>query len=219
MTYRRLVFSLFAGTAVCLCGPAHADTYVRGQISAAFLDDSTSPFIADSASGTLDGEFDTGFGAGAAIGRIFGDRFRAEIDYTYTSNDVGGGSLAGATIDGDNYASTSLGLNVLYHFNGDPRGADGWTYYGGLGLVWLNEIDIDLEGAGVSSEFEDLEGSEVAPRFLLGTQRSFGKRWSGGLELRYVPTGRTKLDNRTVRFEGLNYDNWSVGANISYWFD
>ncbi len=201
---------------------AQAQLYIRGHLIVTNPSDDSNSAVAESGTdlGSLDASFDAGLGFGGSVGWVFGERFRAEADFTYLSADVDRATLGnGFSADGDNFASTGLGVNLLYHFTDDIAGKDGFSPYVGLGVVFLNEIDIDLEGPGVGQGFEDLEGDDVAPQLILGVNRGIGERWSLGGELRYLAGGGIDLENDAVQIRDIDYDSINVGLTLTYWFD
>lgn len=201
---------------------ATAQFYVRGQMMITNPSDDSGSEVTLGAvpAGSLNSSFDSGLGFGGAAGWVFAERFRAEAEFNYLSADVDRAVLgSNFTADGDNFASTGLGLNVLYHFGDDPSGRNGFSPYVGLGVVFLNEIDMDLEGAGVGGSFEDLEGDGVAPQLIIGVNRGIGERWSLGGELRYLAGGGVDLKNDTVEIQDIDYTSINLGVTLTYWFD
>jgi hypothetical protein len=84
------------------------------------------PGVTGVATSTL--PLDTGFAAGGAIGRHFGDAWRVELEFMYQSVDHPVFTLAAGGPSGDgNYASTSVAVNALREFDlfGSPRLRDG----------------------------------------------------------------------------------------------
>ncbi|MEM1089091.1 MAG: outer membrane beta-barrel protein [Pseudomonadota bacterium] len=209
-------------TAALWTPDAQAQFYVRGHLMVTNPSDDSASAVTENGidAGSLDASFDAGLGFGGSVGWVFAERFRAEADFTYLSADVDRATLGdGFSADGDNFASTGLGVNLLYHFTDDIAGKQGFSPYIGLGVVFLNEIDIDLEGAGVGQGFEDLEGDDVAPQLILGVNRGIGKRWSLGGELRYLAGGGIDLENDAVQIRDIDYDSLNLGLTLTYWFD
>ncbi|MFK7954840.1 MAG: outer membrane protein [Lysobacterales bacterium] len=219
MTFRSIALTtILAATST----GANAEFYLRGHMLLTNLaDDSDSEVILNALpAGSVDTRFDSGLGFGGGVGWVFGQRWRAEAEFGYLSAGVDQARVgAEFTADGDNFASTGLGVNVLYHFNDDVAGRQGFSPYVGIGLVFLNEIDIDLEGTGVGGAFEDLEGDDVAPQLILGVNRGLGDRWSVGGELRYLAGGGVDLANDTAAIRDINYTSVNAGVTLTYWFD
>ncbi|MEO1135684.1 MAG: OmpA family protein [Pseudomonadota bacterium] len=102
------------------------------------------PFVFDSSQ-----EHDTGIGIYAALGYAYTNNVRAELEFSYRSNDIDsidpdGGGFSGwptGTIGGDVSALSVMG-NVLYDFEGVSSIA---TPYVGLGIGFAN-IDHDISG-------------------------------------------------------------------------
>lgn len=136
---------------------------------------------------------DTGFLAGAAVGRRFANGWRAEAEFMYQTVDhpdvtLGAGGPAG---DG-NYASTSVALNALYEFNlfGSTRART----YVGAGIAYLTEVDLDFEGTGGERSFS---GSDVGVQLLLGARYDVGDRAFVDAGVRYLRASNVELDDES----------------------
>ena len=128
-----------------------------------------------------DGEFDAGFMTGLAVGYRFNEHWSLEAEYAYRTNDVdtfdaGGMQLA----DGGDFASTSILVNLRYHFATDWR----FDPYIGFGFGFADEIDIDLEGAGFNGE-ESFSGDSPAAQYIVGVESQLSSRWSVNVEGRF----------------------------------
>ena len=128
-----------------------------------------------------DGEFDPGFLTGLAIGYRFNEHWSLEAEYAYRTNDVDSFDAGGTQLaDGGDFASTSILLNLRYHFATD------WKLdpYIGFGFGFADEIDIDLEGAGFNGE-ESFSGDSPAAQYMIGFESQLSERWSLNVEGRF----------------------------------
>ncbi len=216
--------TLAAAAAATLLAPlAEADEwYVRGAAGMVFLGDDDSVGFTD-ADGTqgVDASFDAGFSFGGGIGRWFGDRWRADVDFTYRSNDHDTFRLDdGRVVDDGNFASTALSVNGYYHFADafEPRT---FSPYVGVGIAYVNEIDIDLEGSGLGDGvvIEDLEDDGVGFQLIGGVswRQNDRLRWEG--EVRWLSFGDADLtDDGGNRVADIDYDPFGVYVGLSYEF-
>ncbi len=195
--------------------PAHAEdgaVYVRalgglGMLSETNLD---SPTL-----GSGDAEFDVGFSGGAGVGYDFGRwRLEGEIMYrTNTIDDVTGTIYDGAD-DGD-FSSLGLGVNALYEFNllENPN----ITSYVGVGFVWFQEIDIDVEPAGGERSYS---ADDTAVQLLLGARYDLKNRFALYAEVRQLFADGIEMDGEgaaTGTFEA-DYDRTEFVLGLSYRF-
>jgi opacity protein-like surface antigen len=160
-----------------------------------------------------DGSYDSGFLAGFSVGRRFDERWSAELDYTYRSNDVsgidlvGGGSLA----DSGDYASVAILANLRYDFLPGER----WRPYVGLGVGFLQEIDADLSPAGVEAS----ERGPFAFQAMAGASFQVDRHWSLFAEARYLGTGGADLeDEASGDVYEADYDHLGVVIGARYGF-
>jgi len=170
-----------------LTGAARADTgyYLTAIGGVGALADTS----VDAAGFNADAQFDAGFDAGAAAGYDFG-RWRLEGELVYRTNDSSSlrGTLPTGWSGGD-FSSLGIAVNGLYEF--DLGGSPNVTSYAGVGLVWLQEIDIDFATpAGERSFSSDAVGVQL----LAGVNYRLTERWTMRAELRYLTTGSLTLE-------------------------
>lgn len=161
-------------------------------------------------------ELSSGFLAGAAVGRHFGERWRIELEYMYQSVDQQGLSLPGTGLSGDgNFASTSLGANLLYDlsFAGNLP-VQPWV---GFGLAWLTEVDIDIESAAGEVSFS---GNGFAPQVMAGVRFRAFESVRVDVGLRYLMARDLDLDGEG-RSQGeirADYAPLAVSAGVVWKF-
>ncbi len=155
---------------------------------------------------------DNGFLGGGAVGRYFGDAWRIELEFMYQSVDhptitLGTGGPAG---DG-NYASTTVAANVLREFNlfGSPRART----YAGLGAVYLTEVDVDFESAGVERSFS---GSGTGVQALLGARYPLGERAFVDAGLRYLLASGQEMDGEEGAVGKIKADYEPLSLTLSF---
>lgn len=178
-----------------------------GALSDTSLDSSTL--------GRGDAEFDVGFSGGAGVGYDFGRwRLEGEIMYrTNTVDDVAGTIYDGAD-DGD-FSSLGFGVNALYEFNllENPN----FTSYAGVGLVWFQEIDIDVEPPGGERSYS---GDDTAVQLICGARYDLKNRFALYAEVRQLVADSIEMDGEgaaTGTFEA-DYDRTELVLGLSYRF-
>lgn len=199
---------------------AEGDWYVRAGGGLAWQDDADGARLTD-ADGRqkVDASFDPGFGAGLSLGRWFGSRWRADLGYDYRSVDNDEIKLAdGRVADDGNFASAAVSLNGYYHFS-DGRAERRFSPYVGAGVVWLQEIDIDLEGRDFDSSYEDLEDDGFGVQVMGGVSWRQTDRLRWDAELRWLYYGEADLDNGSgTSLEDVDYAPVTVFVGLSYGF-
>ena len=148
---------------------------------------------------TSKGSYDRGFLAGLAFGKQVSSAWALEVEWFYRSNEVEsmtGGPFAAVT-EGD-FASTNLMFNAVRTFGGDASvtaASRAITPYVGLGIGFMQEVDIDLTVGGVEQEYSD----NWVPAFqvMAGALYPVSGKLSAFVELRYHHAGSPKLDPRS----------------------
>ena len=184
--------------------PAHAEdgaVYVRALGGLATLSDTSLDSLT---LGNGDAEFDVGFSGGAGAGYDFGK---------WRLDDLVGTIYDGAD-DGD-FSSLAFGVNALYEFNlfENPN----ITSYAGIGLVWFQEIDIDVEPPGGERSFS---GDDTAFQLMFGARYNLRNRVALYAEVRQLFADRIEMDGEgaaTGSFEA-DYDRTEFVLGVSYRF-
>ncbi len=196
--------------------PALGDGSWYGSVSGAigFLDDSRveSPF-----GGSSIASFDSGFGSGGAIGYDFGNSWRIEGEVMYRSNDIDGLDLASAPAGtrGGDFSSLGIGVNLYRDFdlggNPDSRG------YIGVGLVQLQEIDMDFDTPSGEISYSD---SDSGFQVMVGARYRLDRPWYLFSELRYFDAGSVQLAGEGVATGSLraDYATTSLMFGVGYRF-
>jgi len=138
------------------------------------------------------------YGAGQIVGLGVGKKltpnWAVEAEFFFRSNDldsVNAGSLSGST-DGDFYSS-NLMFNGIYTFTlADGSGLWGkFTPFVGVGLGFLEEVDIDARIAGVDQDYGDTW--VFAAQAFAGVSYAVSEHWSVYVETRYHYAGEVEL--------------------------
>jgi len=188
-----LAFFLTAVTLLTSVSVAANEGVWYGRVNAGFssLGDSDISLADQSSAST---EFDSGLLIGGAIGRQIG-AFRVEGEIAFRSNDISTNDLAGyrGGDDSGDFASLGLGLNLLYEKNlfGSDRAV---SYFGG-GVVYIQEIDMDL--VTLSGDEVSFSDSDFGIQLLAGARYEVTPDWDLFAELRYFDGGSVTLDSES----------------------
>ena len=169
----------------------------------------------DGASGRVDVSLDTGFTAGLALGKRLDARWSLELAWEYRSNDSETDIARTLRFDDGNYASNAFYLNGIYHVT--VRGA--WEPYVGVGIGWLQEIDIDLENSGGEQSYTS--DGDVGYQLFAGTHYNLSDRWAVNAELRYSAFTDLDLDaegRRDGSLTGLDYEPLTLQIGVLFRF-
>jgi len=175
------------------------DTDLRGTGAGAIADGSAS--------------FDAGWQAGGSLGYRFNDTWSADLEMMYRSNEIDRVSSSGPTVDGGDFASLAVMTNVRYYL---PIGGPLRPYVG-LGVGWLEEIDIDLASGGSESGFSS---SGFGAQALLGAEYPLSNRLWVDVEGRYFRSFAGKLggeDGASARYDA-DYDRVEIFAGLTWRF-
>ncbi|MBE1299434.1 MAG: outer membrane beta-barrel protein [Alteromonadaceae bacterium] len=170
---------------------------------------------ADDFSGNWNTTLDTGYFAGFGVGYLYNDKLSGEIYWEYRSNDAQTRVSATGNEYSGNYASSTIYFNTYYHF----ASFDNWRPYAGLGLGYLQEIDIDLELAGIETSYSG--DGDLGLQAIIGANYSFADRLDLSLEARYARFSSTELTGEGMAsgtIDGFDYDPMSIAIGLKYRF-
>ncbi len=195
--------------------------YVRANVGLVQTGDDSSVLL-DEGMGSqgVDASFDTCFGSGIAVGRWLNERWRIDADWSYRSSDIDELRLDdGRVVTDGNYASSTFSVNAMYHFR-DGAAVGQFSPYVGLGLAYVTEIDIDLEGDGIGpNPIEDLEDSGVALQLMGGVSYRQSDRFRWDAELRWLSFGEASLEGDDGQsLTDIDYNPLGVFVGFSYDF-
>ena len=165
-------------------------------------------------SGSVDVSLDGGFTAGLGAGYRYNKRLAVELAWEYRSNDSETSFADGAIFNEGNYASNAFFLNGYYFL--DRRGS--WEPYVGAGLIWLQEVDIDLEGNGPEQSFS--ADGDTGLQVFVGTNYRINDRWQAHGELRYGSVTGIDLtgENTEGTLSDFDYEPLTLQLGVSYSF-
>ncbi len=183
---------LLAASAIASAATPQKDLYVDVFGGLSLLDSGD----VTRSNSTTKGSYDRGLLFGAAVGKQVSPTWAFEVEWFYRSNEVEsmvGGPFDGVT-DGD-FASTNLMFNAVYTFGQD--GQSGPTRssinpYVGIGLGFMQEVDIDLTVGGV--EREHSANWEPAAQLFAGILYPINDTFSGFFEFRYHYAGNPEME-------------------------
>jgi hypothetical protein len=164
---------------------------------------------------TYEGDFSNGLLFKAAVGKTWNANWSTSLEWFYRTNSVNDLVSPQLTITGGDLASNSAFVTVNYAL--DER----WSWrgvrpYAGLGVGFIQEVDLDLDGFA-NEEFSTK--SEFAYQWLIGLQRRIGNAGLLFLEGRAIASGKQELDSSTApRFAAIEYDTWSILAGFRFSF-
>jgi len=190
--------------------------YLRSNLGISNLSD----FSANSnsvlgATGEADIRLGSGQVAGLGIGYRYNHNLSAELAWEYRSNDSDVSLANGNRFREGNYASNTFFLNAIYHFDSASR----WQPYVGVGLGWIQEIDIDLETA--DSEFSFSGNGDVGFQIMGGVDYRLNDVWRLQTELRLSDFSDLTLESEsgsTGDFNGFEYSPTTFQIALVYSF-
>lgn len=162
--------------------------------------------------GTTAIDLSSGFTGGLNLGYRYNDRWAAEIAWEYRSNDSEVTLADGQFFPDGNYASNIFHLNGIYHL----APTNSWDPYIGLGLSWVQEIDIDLEAANTEQSFSG--DGDTGYQVFAGVNYQLNQKWTLNGELRYGDISSIRLtgeDSNGV-IDDLDYKPTTLQIGVSY---
>lgn len=167
----------------------------------------------------LRAEFGRGAGFGGDIGWRYGNGWAAEVEWNYRRHALDAlrqGSVPLAR-DGD-FASNILLINGLRRF----ASGGGWTPYLGVGIGWVEEIDIDITPGSGGAERGYSSGSKAVLQLTAGVEYALTPPWRLTADARWLRAGSVRLDNEAGNPGGsigpLRYNPLSVQFGVRYSF-
>lgn len=166
-------------------------------------------------SGQTDINLNNGFNAGLSGGYNFNQRFSLEAGWEYRSNDSETRIINQAVYPDGNYASNTFYLNSIYDFQRESS----WQPYLGAGLVWVQEVDIDLELDGTELSYSG--DGDIGYQIFAGVDYHINKQWKVQLEARYTQIEDIALSSEQG-FQGnmndLSYKPSTIQLGLIYSF-
>lgn len=163
---------------------------------------------------TYEGDFKDGPFLRGAVGRRLGMGWALEAEWFYRTNSVNSLVASDRRFTGGDAASNNFFLNATYS-PGERFAWRGISPYAGLGLGYIQELDVDLEGAD-GGEFSSSGSS--AWQWSIGLRKLFGPRAELFLEGRAIAAGERELEARGGRKLRIEYDAWAMLAGLRWSF-
>lgn len=220
LTTKHAIYSSLLFFAACLTGNlGHASepgTFtVRPYIGLSETADTDGLSIGvGSTNGPVNAALSSGFTAGFGVGYQLTPKWEAEVRWEYRSNDSETSLADGDTFTEGNYASSLISLNARYLLIDQSN----WRTYLGAGLVWGQEIDLDLERDGVENSFSG--DGDIGAQLFLGTDYQLNENWAINAELRYTTLSGIDLsgENSSGEINDLDYQPITLQLGIAYRF-
>lgn len=213
------LFALFSASLLTLSHTVYANTsyYVKPTFGYSIMaDESANITNVLNQNGLADIKLENGFSAGIGVGYFINDRLALELGWEYRSNDSQV-SLPEDTFEEGNYASNLFSANTYYIFANENAV---WKPFIGGGLVYAQEIDIDLERDSIERSFSG--SNDFGFQVMAGIGYQIDDTWSVQTEVRYISLSGISLDAEenvtTGRFEDLNYNPIDIQLSLSYRF-
>lgn len=165
-------------------------------------------------SGSTDVELSEGFTSGLSTGFYYNENIGVELGWEYRTNRSETLIASNTIYPEGNYASNTFFLNGLYQFNLNQR----WKPYLGAGVVWVQELDIDLESNG--NELSYSGDGDIGYQAMLGVNYLMSDAWSVQFEARYLSLRDVELSGETTSgtISGLDYEPITLQLGLVYKF-
>lgn len=192
--------------------------YVSAFIGASFLDDNTFENVVTGASPVVNLDYDTGIFLGGAIGKEFGDNFRAEIELSYLNSDIDqldftGNAVSPDAIIGDaEFSSVNLAANILVDF--DTGGLITPYIGGGLGVAFT-----DIEAVYAPGPRLDDSDTNFLLQGIIGASAPLNDTTDFFVEGRYqrifdVESQRILPNGNVTGVGEADFDNFAVAGGL-----
>lgn len=164
--------------------------------------------------GGVDVTVDTGINAGIGFGYHYTNNIAVELFWEYRTNDSQSLIDDGTFYDEGNYASNIFYLNGYYFFENESD----WSPYLGVGLGWVQEIDIDFEQNGTELSYS--ESGPLAYQLLAGIEYALLDNILISAEFRYSSASIDTLkgEENLGSISDLDYQPTTLQVGIKWLF-
>lgn len=193
----------------------NANWYVKPYLGLSNISDQQGTLVQGANSTEITTNTDTGFTSGIALGYQYDAHYSAELGWEYRSSDTDSQLSANDNRYGGNCASSMFFFNGFYHL----KSSSVWTPYVGAGLVWVQEVDLDLELNATEQSYSG--GGDTGYQLMLGMDYAINSQWQVNTELRYLAIGDVELrgeENATGELQGFDYDPMTLSVALKYRF-
>lgn len=191
--------------------------YVTGNLGLGDLASTTLTYSDGTTTESSAVNFDMSFAGGITAGYRISERFSVEGELMYRRNEFDGAQLGDfGTFSGGDFASLGIGINALYRF---PIGDTGkFSGYVGPGLVYLQEIDIDLDNN--DQQEVSFESDDSGFQLKFGARYEFSERWFTEVGAIYFAGGdiEMKLPADDAQTLSAKYNHWSASIGVGLRF-
>lgn len=206
-----IIYTLTASTAFAKSG----EYFIRPVFGLSILSDMTAQ---TTGIGQSDGQtkitVDDGFSAGIGFGYNYTENFSIELFWEYRSNDSQVLLNDDTFFEEGNYASNIFNLNGYYFFDAQSN----WQYYTGVGLGWVQEIDIDLETK--ENELSYSGSGDIAIQVFAGINYQISENVKANIELRVSNANVSSLEGEETvgSISKLDYRPTTLQVGFSWLF-
>lgn len=163
---------------------------------------------------TYEADFENGPLIRGSFGRRIGTNWTIEAEWFYRTNSLGTLVATDRRFTAGDVASNNFFVNATY--SPGPRFSwRGVSPYAGLGVGYIQELDLDLEGQN-GGEFS--AGGSTAWQWSVGLRRLFGRHAEVFVEGRAVAAGNRELEAQDGRKLRIEYDAWAMLAGLRWSF-
>ncbi|MEM6638299.1 MAG: outer membrane beta-barrel protein [Pseudomonadota bacterium] len=206
----------FAVSGAAVLADSESGFYATATVGLGFLGEQRLDYRDAMTTSSADADFGASFTGGVAFGFRLNPRWRLESDVLYRRNDLDDVTLqgVGASTGGD-FASFSIGFNVLRDFG--VASSDRLRWYAGVGLVFVQEVDIDFEVGGAETSFET---DEVGFQLQVGGRYSLSDQLYLDAGARYLSVSGAELEfpANTSRVVTSDYTPLTITVGVGWQF-
>lgn len=199
---------------------AHANDskfYLSADVGFSWLaDTSANAESVLSESGVADVNAGGGFNAGAGMGYQFSERIAAELSWEYRSHDSEVDLPSGMNVEEGDFASNTFAVSGLYYLR--PESST-WRPYIGMGLVRVEEVDIDLLVNGNEQSFS--ASGDTGFQAMAGLEYRLNDALSIDTEFRYMNVSGITLEaeeGSVGTFTDIDYQPLTLQIGLKYQF-
>jgi opacity protein-like surface antigen len=217
-----LILATGAALAILIGGattPALADDryyveFVLGQSLNG--EDSFTTTATDLPPGPAEVDWETGVVSGLALGARLGASWRLEGEFLYRTDELGFVQFpSGTRFEKGDFSSVVISANGYFDFPDLLRSSDReLRLYLGVGVGWIQEVDIDFESNGTERSYET---DDLGYQYMAGVRWKFAERWNLDFEYRALSASDLELSSSTGTVVS-DYAPVSLGLSLGYAF-
>lgn len=215
-----IFFMIFSNASVAKANDIKNERKFFGKIYAGLnmLNDKKISQAGVASSGAIgNSSFSSGWIAGGALGYYFTNNLATEISWDYRTNELNKANFSdGKNFSEGDFASNIFFLNNYYNFN--PIIKNKLRPYVGLGLGFVEEIDIDLNSGGIENSYSS--NGNLAYQLIAGLAYSVNKDWDLTTDIRHIRINSVTLKNEKGdgQLRRIEYNPISLSFGVMYKF-